>query len=676
MATGVSKRHWKTTDETLARQETDAPPEVVLSYTDKASKRAILTTPPGELQKLWPERVVPLHEPLNRLYYGDNLPILASLLHDPRICGKVRLVYIDPPFATNAVFQTRGQTDAYADLLAGAHFIEFLRKRLIILRELLADDGSIYVHLDENMAFHIKIIMDEVFGQKNYRNWITRKKCNPKNYTRKTYGNVADYILFYTKSDNYVWHRPVEGWTDERALKEYQYVEERTGRRYKKVPIHAPGVRNGETGKLWKGMNPPPGKHWQYTPDKLDEMDARGEIYWSPNGNPRRKIYLDESSGVPVQDIWMEFRDAHNQNIKITGYPTEKNSDMLTRIIKASSNPGDIVLDCFSGSGTTIAVADELGRRWIGVDSSQEAIATTLRRFTHGTKAMGDFVTPKDNSPKMLSLFDSLEDISQEQQQPASARQITDFQLFAEKSVAGTLGDVLTDWRNAVDTRLFSASVREPESDYGATGVFATAITHLAAVDPTMATLIERIGECRLSKGTEGFEALAEAIIKQQLSRKAAQTIFARILSTGNVKHITSELLRGMTDEQLQSCGVSARKVSYLRSLQLFESEGKLNFSQLENSSDEEVVGALTQIKGIGRWTAEMYLIFVLLRPDVFPLDDAAIRGALCKLYKLDAERFLDDGVKIADAWRPYRSVGCWYLWAYLNGNTQTLSDC
>jgi adenine-specific DNA-methyltransferase len=121
--------------------------------------------------------------------------------------------------------------------LVGAHYIEFLRARLILLRELLAEDGSIYVHLDENMAFHIKVIMDEIFGRKNFRNWITRKKCNPKNYTRKTFGNIADFILFYTKSDNYVWNRPVEGWTEEHAAKEYEYVEKEAGRRYKKVPV-------------------------------------------------------------------------------------------------------------------------------------------------------------------------------------------------------------------------------------------------------------------------------------------------------------------------------------------------------------------------------------------------------------------------------------------------------
>ena len=342
----------------------------------------------------------------NRLYHGDNLPALAALAQDKTVAGKVRLVYIDPPFSTAAAFESRTQKHAYDDHLVGPEFVESLRERLVLIHRLLADDGSLYLHLDERMAFHFRVILDEIFGEQNYRNCITRKKCNPKNYTRKTYGNVADYVLFYTKSSDYVWNRPVEPWSEERT-KEYRYLDP-DGRRYMKVPVHAPGVRNGETGKSWRGKLPPPGKHWQYPPATLDAMDARGEIYWSPTGNPRRKIYLEDSGGIPLQDIWMDLRDAHNQNVKITGYPTEKNPALLARIVGASSNPGDIVLDCYVGSGTTLAVASNLGRRWIGVDRSQEAITTILHRLESGTERMGDFVNgpPKPPSLPLFSVRD------------------------------------------------------------------------------------------------------------------------------------------------------------------------------------------------------------------------------------------------------------------------------
>jgi adenine-specific DNA-methyltransferase len=331
----------------------------------------------------------------NRLYCADNLGVLRALLGDSEVCGKVKLIYIDPPFATGGIFESRNGQRAYDDLAYGAPFLEFLRQRLVVLRELLGPAGSIYVHLDEKMAFPVKVVMDEVFGPANFRNWITRKKSNRKNFTRKQYGNISDYVLFYTKTDSYTWNRPYETWTEEWSHREYQYVEKGTGRRYKKVPVHAPGVRHGETGQPWRGKLPPPGKHWQYPPRVLDELDAKGEIYWSPNGNPRRKIYFDQSKGIPVQDIWLDCRDAHNQNIEVTGYPTEKPLELLRRIVSASSGEGDLVLDCFMGSGTALAAAEELGRRWIGMDSSLEAVATTIQRLAAGSEPMGDFVRGK-----------------------------------------------------------------------------------------------------------------------------------------------------------------------------------------------------------------------------------------------------------------------------------------
>lgn len=434
MATGIPKSQWNGADVDEAASGLNNSLDIQLSYPGKQPEAAILATPPAKCVMLGK-----VGDAINRLYYGDNQPILASLLNDATIKQQIKLIYIDPPFATKSIFQSRHQQNAYQDLLFGSHYLEFLRHRLVLLREILADDGSIYLHLDENMAFQAKIILDEIFGQSNFRNWITRKKCNPKNYTSHTYGNISDFILFYTKSKNYIWNRPFEAWTEERAKKEYEYIEPETGRRYKKVPIHAPGVRNGETGKPWRGMMPPPGKHWQFTPKTLDEMDARGEIFWSKNGNPRRKVYLDASQGVPVQDIWLDYRDAHNQNIKVTGYPTEKNPELLARVIQASSNDGDLVLDCFSGSGTTLAVADELGRRWIGIDNSVEAISTTLNRFARGSERMGDFVSQGKPQVEQLSLFDGYESANGGNFIYPLSSIVKNFGLYAEVVRAGDL---------------------------------------------------------------------------------------------------------------------------------------------------------------------------------------------------------------------------------------------
>ena len=416
-----------------------------LDYSGKKSAPDLMKTPKSKLVNVW-AKTEKGADTRNFLFYGDNLPIMAKLLDDHKITGKVRLVYIDPPYSTQTAFHSRKLSHAYEDNLTGPEFIEFLRARLILLRELLAEDGSIYLHLDEKMIFHIKVIMDEIFGLRNYKNCIVRKKCNPKNYTRKKYGNISDYILFYTKSDQYVWNRPIEPWTEDRALKEYQYIEEKTGRRYKKVPIHAPGVRNGETGKPWRGMLPPPGKHWQYTPQKLDILDAEGKIYWSPNGNPRRKVYLDENPGVSVQDIWLDYRDAHNQNIKITGYPTEKNPELLKRIIEASSNPDDIVLDCFCGSGTTLEIAHRLGRRWIGIDNSVEAMRTVLDRFAKGTEMMGDFVSQRKNKNQLPSLFEPLECKIEQKTRVPKHRPIKNFSLISDEKCARDIEPVVDNW--------------------------------------------------------------------------------------------------------------------------------------------------------------------------------------------------------------------------------------
>ena len=389
---------------------------VRLEYEGKQSRSQILDQAPVNFERIlqFPNQ--------NRLYFGENSDALRNLLADEDVCGKINLAYIDPPYASQVSYASRNQNHAYDDLHEGKEYIEFLRERLILIHELLAPEGSIYVHIDDRMSSYVRIMLDEIFGPANFRREIIRKKCNPKNFTSKNYGNTSDRILFYTKSSKYVWNRPFETWTDEKSLKEYTYIESETGRRFKKVPVHAPGVRNGATGGKWRGMEPPKGKHWQYTPDTLDAMDARGEIFWSSNGNPRRKVYFDESKGIAVQDLWLDFKDPHNQNIFITGYPTEKNPDVLRRIIEASSNKGDLVLDCFAGSGTTLAVAEELDRKWIGVDSSEEALRTIWKRLAHGMERMGNFQPKREETQLMIDI-----------PEPKRAKVVRQFSLYAIK---------------------------------------------------------------------------------------------------------------------------------------------------------------------------------------------------------------------------------------------------
>lgn len=330
--------------------------------------------------------------PDNSFVLTDNFAGLLGLMNSGK---KVDLFYLDPPYATGMDFHSRDLEHAYKDSMGSAAYLEFMRRRLIIMRECMSSDASIYVHIGYQMVAQLKIIMDEIFGESNFRNIITRRKCSSKNFTRNQFSNINDYILFYTKSNTYKWFQPGEIPDESWIEKEYPKIDQ-YGRRYKLVPVHAPGTRNGETGKAWRGKMPPPGKHWQYAPSKLDELDSLGDIHWSKNGNPRRKVYWSNDKKLPLSDYWPNFRDAHHQSIKITGYPTEKNFEMLKMIIGASSDVGDFVVDPFCGSGTTIHAAMDLNRRFMGFDSSFTAAKATLKRFRHGVEAMGDYVDKQE----------------------------------------------------------------------------------------------------------------------------------------------------------------------------------------------------------------------------------------------------------------------------------------
>lgn len=322
----------------------------------------------------------------NLLIHSDNLTALKQLITKHNLAGKIDLIYIDPPFATNNTFTiTDGRastisnslngTIAYTDTLKGFDFIEFIRERLVLLKMLLSENGSIYLHIDYKIGHYVKIIMDEIFGIENFRNDITRIKCNPKNFARKGYGNVKDLILFYSKSDNLIWNEPKTPYTEEDKIKLFPKTE-KNGRRYTTIPLHAPGeTQNGNTSKAFKGIFPPPGRHWRSAVEVLEQWDKEGLIEWSDKGNPRKKIYLDEQEGKRMQDIW-EFKDP-----QYPIYPTEKNADLLDIIIKTSSNENSIVLDCFAGSGTTLKSAQINGRQWIGIDQSAEAIKAIIQKM-------------------------------------------------------------------------------------------------------------------------------------------------------------------------------------------------------------------------------------------------------------------------------------------------------
>lgn len=322
----------------------------------------------------------------NLLIKGDNIKGLNYLLNDKKLKGKIDLVYIDPPFATNGNFtitngrastisNSRNGNIAYSDKLIGKDFIEFLRKRLILLKDLLSKQGSIYLHIDYKIGHYVKIMMDEIFGIENFRNDITRIKCNPKNFERLGYSNIKDLILFYTKSSTAIWNEPKEKYTEKDLKKLFPKINKQ-GRRYTTVPIHAPGeTENGESNQPLKGILPPKGRHWRTDVATLEQWDKEGLLEWSSTGNPRKIIFADEREGKRVQDIW-KYKDPQYPT-----YPTEKNQELLDLIIRTSSNPESIVLDSFCGSGTTLKAAHLLNRKWIGIDQSEHAIKAIIKKL-------------------------------------------------------------------------------------------------------------------------------------------------------------------------------------------------------------------------------------------------------------------------------------------------------
>lgn len=350
---------------------------------------------------------------------GDNFMVMGSLLNTGWK-NSIDLIYIDPPYNTSQVFNVggngrastisrTGSTVAYSDDLRPSEYLEFIRERLILMRELLSDKGSIYLHIDCKMGHYMKVIMDEVFGADNFLNDIARIKSNPKNFKRLAYGNQRDMVLFYAKKrGNNIFNNITIDFTEEEKKKKFKKIDE-NGRRYNTVPVHAPGeTTTGETGGLWRGMSPPEGRHWRTSPKGLDELDEAGLIEWSKNGVPRIKKYADEHQGKKIQDIWNYIDPAYPL------YPTEKNLDMLKMIVGQSSERGSVVMDCFAGSGSTLLAASMMGRRWLGIDQSEYSAKVIKERLGEGfdfvdySKVIAGETNKKEDVFKAISKMSAL----------------------------------------------------------------------------------------------------------------------------------------------------------------------------------------------------------------------------------------------------------------------------
>ncbi len=344
-----------------------------LEFNNKKTDKEILNK---ANQFLFNKKIIDTNKSL--LLYGDNFCGLSFLLKNG-YKNSIDLVYIDPPFNTNqkyfisqnkcnAISKNTNGFLAYNDNLSIDEYLEFMRERFVLIYNLLSDKGSLYVHTDIKMGHYLKILLDEIFGIENFKNDITRIKSNPKNFDRRAFGNEKDMILFYSKNNKKnIWNNVRMPLNQQEIDKLYPKID-KVGR-YTTIPLHAPGTTlNGVTGKEWRGLLPPEGRHWRTDPNKFDIMDSQGLIEWSSTGNPRIKKYLKDHKGKKVQDIW-KYKDPQYPN-----YPTQKNQKMIEFIINQSSSEDSIVLDCFAGGGTTLFACENTNRKWIGIDQSDQSI--------------------------------------------------------------------------------------------------------------------------------------------------------------------------------------------------------------------------------------------------------------------------------------------------------------
>ena len=355
----------------------------------------------------------------NTLYYGDNLDILRRYIKDESI----DLVYLDPPFNSNQVYnvlfsekngtQSQSQIKAFEDtwhwadavetyqhvveaggrisealqafrrLLGDSNLVAYLTMmapRLVELRRVLKPTGSIYLHCDPTASHYLKVLMDAVFGPLNFRCDITWKR-SASHGGATNFHDVADDILYYVKTNRFVWNAPRQE-HDAAYIESHYRQEDAQGRRYQLVSAHGPG--QGPPRRFGDRMiDPPKGRHWM-DQETIDRWMAEGRIVFTKSGMPRYKRCIDETPGRPIPSIWTDIPPINSQARERLGYPTQKPEALLERIVRASSNEGDVVLDPFCGCGTTIAAAQKLGRRWIGIDITNLAI-TLIKHRLHNT---------------------------------------------------------------------------------------------------------------------------------------------------------------------------------------------------------------------------------------------------------------------------------------------------
>ena len=364
---------------------------------------------------------------MNRLYYGDNLDVLRQHVPD----ASVDLIYLDPPFNSNASYNilfkspAGGGTDASIEAFgdtwewgpsassalmdinqSGNHklhvlmqamktaigenammaYLAMMAVRLVELHRVLKPTGSLYLHCDPTASHYLKLVLDAVFGIEKCTNEIVWQRTNAKSHAYTRFPSAHDLVFLYRKGDTSVWHSPYLPHSEKLLKSHYSNVEEGTGRRYTLGDTLNPNPNRPNLTYEWNGQT----RVWRWTKEKMQQMQEDGRLVYTSSGMPRQKRYLDEMDGTPVTDVWTDIPPINSQAQERLGYPTQKPIALLERIIAASSNPGDVVLDPFCGCGTAVDAAQKLGRQWLGIDVTHLAIGLIENRLNDGYNRNAD----------------------------------------------------------------------------------------------------------------------------------------------------------------------------------------------------------------------------------------------------------------------------------------------
>jgi DNA modification methylase len=322
------------------------------------------------------------------IYCGDNLEQLKKL---PDQC--VDLIYIDPPFNSNRNYEVfwgetrekRAFDDRHASTQA---YIDFMRPRCVELARVLKKTGSFYYHCDWHASHYVKVMLDQIFGEEQFRNEIIWRRTAAHSNVKQgamDFARIHDAILLYSNGKDWTFNAEYLPYDPDYVDQHYSNIEEGTGRRYRKGDLTA-NKGGGDTEYEWQGpdgrkVKPYQGRYWAYSRDKMEAFEREGRLIYTKTGMPEYKRYLDEMPGQSVGDVWDDIKPINSQAQERLGYPTQKPIALLERIIKASSNQNDIVLDAFCGCGTALVAAENLGRQWIGIDVSPTACRVMAKRL-------------------------------------------------------------------------------------------------------------------------------------------------------------------------------------------------------------------------------------------------------------------------------------------------------